>query len=211
MSYGTVYGVILNDRSECAELGNALSAEPYGRPPVSAPLYIKPRGCLVASGGTVRLSPGESVSIAATVGLLFARATSRVAVGHALAGIGGACLALDVFESHASYYRPAIRERCRDGFLPLGGMGRFAPALASATVETRVDGELVHSWSLTRLARPMAALIAEVADYMTFEAGDLLLVGLPGDPPAIGAGQSAEVRAEGLPSLQARFVAELAT
>jgi 5-oxopent-3-ene-1,2,5-tricarboxylate decarboxylase/2-hydroxyhepta-2,4-diene-1,7-dioate isomerase len=53
-------------------------------------------------------------------------------------------------------------------------------------------------------------LIVDVSAYMTLRAGDLLLVGLPGDAPTAGVGREITVRSEGLPDLATRLVPETA-
>ncbi|MGH6616642.1 fumarylacetoacetate hydrolase family protein [Sphingomonas sp.] len=208
---GTVYGVILNDVAERAALGDAFMAAPYGRPPLSPVLYIKPRGCIAPFDATVSLAEdAATVEAAATIGLLFQRDASRVSADNALDTIGAACLALDVTVPHASYYRPPVRHRARDGFLPVGAFGLFDEGLLDRDIVTLVDGEEAHRWRGTRLATRAAELIVEISAFMTLRAGDLLLLGLPGDAPVVG--PSALVRSElaGLPPVQARFAAEQA-
>lgn len=194
---GTAYGVILNDRDERAELAGAFAAPPYGAPPVAPVLYIKPRGTFAFDDAPVTIPAGlASLTAAATIALVLGTDGT----------IAGARLALDVSEPHASYFRPAVRERCRDGFLPLGAAG--ACPGDQAVIVTSINGAQAHSWSLERLVRPVVALVAEIADFMTFAPGDLLMVGLAGDAPTVVAGDRVEARCDGLPTLSALFVAE---
>ncbi|HWL47012.1 MAG TPA: fumarylacetoacetate hydrolase family protein [Sphingomonadaceae bacterium] len=197
---GTVYGVVLNDRVEREALAPAFGAKPYAAPPVAPVVYLKPRGCVTTGGAPVPVPAGlDAVQANPTIALLF---DSRPGVPVA------AALALDICEPHPDYYRPAIRQRCRDGFLPLGGFAAFDPALAAAEIETRVDGAVVHRWSLTRLVRDPATLIADLAGFMTLSDGDILMVGLPGDAPLVGVGQSVALAAAGLPPLATRIERE---
>ena len=198
MISGTAYGVILNDRIECAALDAAFHAPPYGQPPRAPVLYIKPHGCFAPAGALVPVPVDlAAVTIAATIGLLFGDDGAPAAC----------CLAADVSEPHANYYRPAIRERCRDGFLPFGAFGPLPPDPA-APITTRINGELVHEWTLARLVRPMARLIADIREFMTLAPGDLLLVGLAGDAPTAGVGDAIEVTMPGLAPLRTRLIAE---
>ena len=206
---GSVYGVVLNDGAERAALASAFDAAPYQRPPVAPVMYIKPRGCIAPHGSTVVLADdAATVEVAATIGLLFRHDASRVAASRALDTIGAACLALDLSVPHDSYYRPPVRHRARDGFLPLGTFGPFDEALFEREIVTFVDEREAHRWLCTRLVASAADLIAEISAFMTLRAGDLLLIGLPGDAPRIGAGVQVRAELNGLPSVEARFVAE---
>jgi len=205
---GTIYGVVLNDAQERASLGDALSADPYKAPPQAPVVYIKPRLCATLGGAPVPLPRGEDrLRAAATLGLLLASDACRVSPDGAMGHVGGACLALDVAVPFASYYRPPIAQIARDGFLPLGSMG--APILPDEIV-TEVDGEAVHRWSLSRLVRGPAQLISDLSQFMTLRAGDLLLIGLPGDAPLVGQGQTVHVRATSLAPIATRIEAEAA-
>ena len=123
----------------------------------------------------------------------------------ALDCVAGACLALDISEPEASYYRPTIRQRCRDGFLPLGRPGAFDPALLQTDIETTINGVAVHNWSMRRLVRDAATLICDISSFMTLAAGDVLLVGLPHDAPRAGSGDQVRVACAGLAPLAVRF------
>jgi 5-oxopent-3-ene-1,2,5-tricarboxylate decarboxylase / 2-hydroxyhepta-2,4-diene-1,7-dioate isomerase len=211
MISGTIYGAILNDREQHKLLADAFREPPYKAPPRRPVLYIKTRNCLVTDEGCVRLPPDLiRVEAAATLGLLFNRDARRVTAGAALGYIGGACLALDISEPQESYYRPAVRQRCRDGFLPLGNLAEFSPALLNGDIETRVDGKMAHVWSPKRLVRDAATLIADVSAFMTLAAGDLLLIGLSNDAPKLASGNHITVSAPGFPDLSAQLHGEMA-
>lgn len=194
----TVYGVVLNDQAERDALASAFTAPPYGKPPQAPVLYIKPRGTFADDSGRV--------PVPASAPALILSATLALVIGRDGRPVGGR-LALDVSEPHADYYRPAIRERCRDGFLPLGKPGPL-PAGAE-TIVTSINGREAHRWSLDRLVRPPSALLADIGAFMTLGDGDLLLVGLPGDAPRAVVGDRVEVRCQGYPPLIAMLVKEV--
>jgi len=133
MISGTAYGVALNDREQLAGLGEALNEAPYGKPPVAPILYVKPRNCFAAAGSAVTI-PGDVAEVA--VG-------ATIAIERSTAGAPLARLAIDLFAPHASFYRPAIAERCRDGFLPLGP-ATTVPALENRDYPSSVRPELVE-------------------------------------------------------------------
>ena len=196
---GAIYGVILNDEEELSRLAPAFSEKPYQAPPRAPVVYIKPLACVRTADAAVPM-PADVAELEAapTLALLFARDASGIDEGAAMACVGAACLALDISIPGADYYRPAIAQRCRDGFLPLGA---FAGPVGAAEMVTSVDGVAVHRWSTARLVRGVPALIRDLAAFMTLRAGDLLLVGLPGDAPRVRVGQSIRVEAGGLPTL----------
>lgn len=205
---GTIYGVVLNDEEERRQLGSALGEDPYKAPPQAPVVYIKPRLSVTTRGASVPLPQGEeALSVAATLALLIATDASKVESDAALDHVGGACLALDVSLPAGSYYRPPVAQICWDGFLPLGQMS--VPALPEEIV-TEVDGDEIHRWRLSRLVRSPARLIADLSQFMTLRAGDLLLVGLPGDAPRVTCGQRICVSASGFQPIETRVERELA-
>jgi 5-oxopent-3-ene-1,2,5-tricarboxylate decarboxylase/2-hydroxyhepta-2,4-diene-1,7-dioate isomerase len=197
----TIYGVVLNDLSERSALADSFDQKPYSRPPVAPVLYIKPATCVVASGGVVFIPPLlPAVQAAPTIALSFGQLPGVVTA---------AAIAIDVCESHSSYYRPAVRQRCRDGFLPLGRfVGVEIAALRGLELITCVNEVEVHRWSLDRLWRDVPALLHDIGGIMTLADGDVLLVGLPGDAPTVRSGQNVRVTAAGLPALAIRFEEE---
>ena len=209
MIAGTVYGTILNDRAEREALVGAFTEPPYKTPPKAPVLYIKPRSTLSVSGASVVLAADlAEVEAAATLGLLFGRDAAKCDAASALGHVAAACLALDISEPQENYYRPAVRQRCRDGFLPLGEFAPFDAALLKGEIVTAIDGKEVHRWNLSRLASDAATLIAAVSDFMTLAAGDILLLGLPHDAPRATAGQRVRVTCGGLPALETNLVWE---
>ena len=207
---GTIYGVALNDRDQIGVLKDQMQAPPYNAPPQSVVLYIKPRTCLGLDGAPTRMPQGlAQVQAAATLGLLIGRDLSRAAPDQVRSAISAACLALDLSEPCRDFYRPAIRQQCRDGFLPIGSFARLPETLGD--IVTEIDGHEVHRWSQARLVRPLESLAAEISSFMTLKAGDLLLVGLASDPPAARIGQTVRVTSNQLPVLSSSFIAEAAS
>lgn len=205
---GAAYGVALNDSAQVSSLANAFVEPPYKAPPKAPVIYVKPRTCF-SFGGAATPLPADlgEVQVAATVGVLFARDVTRARPGEVRDAVGAACLVLDVSEPCASFYRPPIRQQCRDGFLP---MGRFAALPAAfGEIVTEIDGREAHRWSLDRLVRPLEDLVSEISDFMTFSAGDLLLLGVAGDAPRARNGQTVSVTSPGLPRLATVLTSEV--
>lgn len=206
MIAGNIYGVVLNDRPQLAQMADAFAMPPYKAPPRAPVLYLKTRNCLMRCADGIALDTDlAEVEIAATLGLTFGRAATKISSANALDCVASACLALDISQPETSYYRPTVRQRCRDGFLPLGQPGLFDRNLLSADIATSINGAKVHAWSPQRLVRDAATLIADISSFMTLAAGDLLLIGLPHDAPRASRGDRVHIGCTGLAPLAMRF------
>ncbi len=215
---GTVYGTLLNFRRECALWAPKMVEPPYLAAPRAPVLYVKTANTFVPAGAAVSVT-GEA-QLGATLGLviggfesneaLTGASQAQRAINHevdALARVAGCVLIDDLSLPHASYYRPAIRWRNRDGFLVC------APAVTPAhevdlktlTIEARVNGVRVQTVDLSTLVRDAASLLSDVSAFMTLQPGDVLLLGtdcLPdGTRPHAKAGDHVEISAPGLTAL----------
>ncbi|MBR0567070.1 fumarylacetoacetate hydrolase family protein [Azoarcus sp. L1K30] len=202
---GTVYGVVLNDHRSLARFGDALEAPPYKGAPKAPAMYLKPANTIVADGATVRLPKGETaVEIGATVGIVIGRPAARLTADSALAAVAGYVLVADLSLPHASYYRPAIREKCFDGACPVAA--RTVPAaeagrLADLKLTISVDGVAVGTRTFTELVRDVPRLLADVTEFMTLSVGDVLLLGVEYQAPQARAGSSVHIEAGPLGTL----------
>ncbi len=200
---GTVYGVVLNDHASLRKIGSeVLAGAPYKGAPKAPAMYIKPANTRVACGSAVELPAGASaVEVGASVGLLMGRAAGRLSRAEALDAVAGIVLAADLSLPHASYYRPAIREKCFDASLPIGSVKPLVD-LAGLVIVTEIDGEVVDERSLADLVRDPVQLLVDVTEFMTLAEGDLLLVGVAYMAPQAIAGSQVRISAAGLGSLQ---------
>jgi 5-oxopent-3-ene-1,2,5-tricarboxylate decarboxylase / 2-hydroxyhepta-2,4-diene-1,7-dioate isomerase len=207
---GMVYGTLLNHRSALAALGDAVNRAPYQGAPRAPVLYIKPRNTLAVSGDRVGVpADAPELEICASLGVVMGRAACRVAEADALEYVAGYLIVNDVSVPHASFYRPAIHCQARDGFCPLGP--RVVPRTAVAdpdalTVRVYVDGALRQTATTSQLVRPAARLIAEVSDFMTLAAGDVLALGAAAPAPRVRPGEEVRIEIDEIGRLENRFV-----
>lgn len=197
---GTVYGTLLNFKGALAALGDSVNAAPYQAPPAGPILYIKPANTLAAHGSLVELPPGqETLEIGAALGIVIGRRATRIDPAQAVDYIAGYTVVSDVSVPHASYYRPAVRHKCRDGYCPIGPwvMAREQVANADAlAMVVRINGEERQRNHTGNLLRPVARLLADVTAFMSLEAGDVLLAGVPEGAPLARAGDTVEIEIE---------------
>lgn len=206
---GQVVGVLLNHRPALAALGDAVNQPPHKAPPRAPVLYLKPRNTQVGAGATVAVPPEVPLlEVGAALGLVIGRTATAVPEDQALAHVAGLVAVADLCVPHASFYRPSVRLRARDGFCPIGPAVRpLADARAllgridELPVQVRVDGAAVHATTTGDRTRPAARLIADVSAFMTLHPGDVLMLGVSHGAPQVGAGHEVSIAIEGLEPL----------
>jgi len=210
----TIYAAALNFRDEYEALEPAMGAAPYLRPPVAPVLAIKPANCRIGNGEPIPC-PRDAIKLRAggTLALVIGQTARRVRERDALQYLAGYTLAIDVSIPDLSYYRPTVKQRCRDGFCPVGprvaAVSRF-PDPDAIEIKISVNGILVCVASTSTLRRGVARLLADVTEFMTLNPGDLLLVGEPLHSPLVGPGDTVYVEVAGIGVLENRVVAEFA-
>jgi 5-oxopent-3-ene-1,2,5-tricarboxylate decarboxylase/2-hydroxyhepta-2,4-diene-1,7-dioate isomerase len=211
---GTVYGVLLNYKGALAALGDAAHKPPYKAPPKAPVLYIKPANTRIGPGASIPV-PGDvaALQMGAALGVVIGRTACRVSPESALDYVAGYVVVNDVSVPHESFYRPPIRFKCRDGFCPMGPrvVDRAHVTDPDALgVRVFVDGTLRQENTTANLIRSTARLIADITEFMTLGAGDVLLTGVPENAPLARAGQRVAIEIEHVGRLENPLVAESA-
>lgn len=197
---GTVYGALLNFRREWDIRAPRMSDEPHKVPPKAPVLYVKSANTFNPAGHDLLLQDGiREVDVGGTLGLV---------IGDDGAVSAGALLC-DWSVPHMSYYRPPIKFRCRDGYLALPLQTTACLNLSEwndLEIEVRLNDAVVQRVRLSTMVRSMAALLADVSEFMTLQPGDVLMVGtdcLPdGARPKARHGDRVLISAPGFVSLQ---------
>ena len=209
---GVVYGCLLNHREALAALGDAASQPPYKAPPKAPVLYIKPRNTLAGPGARVVVPAYmPELEVGASLGIVIGRTACRVAMADALEHVAGYTIVADISVPHASFYRPSIRFKARDGFCPIGPRVVSCGAVSEPddlAVRIFIDDREAQATSTAGMVRPVARLIADVTDFMTLSPGDVLLLGMAFGAPRVRAGQHAAIEVEAIGRLELSFVTE---
>lgn len=211
----TVVGALLEFQGAWHALEPVMAQPPHHRPPVHPVLYIKPANTWAHHGDPVLLPPDVAeveVEVGATLGISFARAASRVNAAQALSHVSGYCIVNDVTVPHQSLLRPPMRQKCRDGFCPIGPWVSASELPDPGTLEIRsyINGELRQRSRTTQLRRSVAQLIADVSEFMTLAPGDLLLIGVDTQPARARVGDHMAVEIDGMGRLENPLQAETA-
>ena len=207
---GAVYGVLMNYRGAVEAL-NAVDGE-SSAPPRAPLLFVKPANTWIAYGDAIPVPEDvDSVEAGAALGIVMGKTACRVAAVDALNFVAGYTIVNDVCEPHRSYDRPATRQRCRDGFCAIGPWVMPRQSVASPdslALRVLVNGELRAENSTANMVRSVARLIADVTEFVTLSAGDILHAGAPENAPTITAGDRVRIEFECIGALENRVVAE---
>lgn len=209
---GTVYGCLFNFQDQVETLANQFTQSPYQKPPMRPVLYIKPRNTMNAHLKEVAIPTGENmVEINATLGVVIGKTATNVKEADAFDYIEGYTIVSDVSLPHDNFYRPAIKQKARDGFCPIGPWvvsKKHVSNPDNLTIWTFKNDELIHINSTKDLIRSIPQLIQDVTEFMTLSKGDVLLVGVPNNPPTASAGDTIRIEIDRIGSLENRFVYE---
>lgn len=205
---GTVYSALLNHAPQLAALGDAVHQPPHKAPPQAPVLEVKPRHMLVADGAVVRVPLGMAgLEVSASLGIVIGAVACRVPVAGAMEHVAGYLIVGDISAPLPNHYRPGARFKARDGFCPLGA--RVVPAAAVRNPDAligrvEVDGVVAHEFTTGERVRGVAQLIADVTEFMTLQAGDVLALGVSYGAPLVEAGRSVVLTIDAIGSLHLR-------
>lgn len=205
--HGTVYGVLLNSAAEWQATEPLMHEPPYKAPPQAPVLYIKTANTWSANDTAIALPRGVGeVEVGATLAAVMGTQ------GH----VRGFVLLNDWSLPHSvdaqGFYRPPVKSKCIDGFLGVGANlwpAADLPEPNAHTLTVRINGALCQTVDLAQMRRPWPALLAAVSEFMTLQAGDVLMLGLDvlregpraGRRPLARAGDVVEVSCPGVPGL----------
>ena len=201
---GTVYGTLMNFRSELDALGAKMNEPPYKAPPKAPVLYVKPANTWTENGGTIPVpSRVPEVAVGATVAMVMKSARE----------IAGFVLMNDLTIPQPNFYRPPVKFNCLDGFLGIGDRIRARNEAGDPAVfklEVRINGSLVQTVRFSQLVRPADQLLADVSEFMTLGEGDMLMLGCDAERPRARVGDRIEISMPALGTLTNTLVAEAA-
>ncbi|MNP42636.1 Homoprotocatechuate catabolism bifunctional isomerase/decarboxylase [compost metagenome] len=139
------------------------------------------------------------------------KSASRVSTAEALDYVAGYTIVNEFSLPEDSYYRPAVKAKCRDGFCAIGPELVPTAQVAdphSLAITLYVNGEVRQQNSTAHFVRNIPQLIAEISEFMTLHAGDVLITGTPEGRVDVLPGDRVEVDISGLGRLVNTIVAE---
>jgi 5-oxopent-3-ene-1,2,5-tricarboxylate decarboxylase / 2-hydroxyhepta-2,4-diene-1,7-dioate isomerase len=201
---GTVYGTLMNFRGELEALGAKMNEAPYKAPPQAPVLYVKPANTWSENGAAIPVPARvPEVEVGATVAMVMKSATE----------VAGFVLMNDLSIPHESFFRPPVKSKCLDGFLGIGDRVRARNEAGDPAVfklEVRINGELKQTVRFSKLVRSADKLLADVSEFMTLGAGDMLMLGCDVGRPRAKVGDRIDITMPALGTLSNTLVAEAA-
>ncbi|WP_375405416.1 fumarylacetoacetate hydrolase family protein [uncultured Amnibacterium sp.] len=159
-------------------------ADQRGRRPSAPSYFLKPSSSVAGTGGTIERPAGtELLAFEGEVALVIGRVARHITTEQAWAHVAWVTAGNDfgLYDLRANDRGSNLRSKGGDGFTPLG------PELIDArTVEptalrvrTWVNGELAQDDTTADLLFPLTQIVADLAQHLTLEPGDVILTGTP--------------------------------
>ncbi|BDG30786.1 hypothetical protein PthBH41_04980 [Parageobacillus thermoglucosidasius] len=209
---GAIYGVLLNYKGEWEQFREQMTKPPYHHPPNAPILYMKPSNTVNVHGGCIPLPDDvPELQVGAALGVVIGQTATKVAKERAFDYISGYTIVNDVTIPHETIYRPAVKERARDGFTPVGPWvveKKDVDDPDLLDIRVFVNDRLVQHNNTKHLMRSVASLLADITEFMTLYPGDVLLVGVPERAPLVKAGDYVRIEIEKIGRLENTVVHE---
>ena len=190
-----VVAVGKNYRDHAAEMGGEAPAEPL--------LFLKPNTSVIGPDDNIVLPPQSSqVEFEGELAIVIGKIAKSVSVETALDFVLGYTVANDVTardlqKSDGQW----ARAKGFDTFCPLGPVLETDVDFATATIETRVNGEVRQSGKLSDMVHSVADIVAYASSVWTLLPGDVILTGTPAGVGPIVDGDVVEVEVSGIGTL----------
>lgn len=190
----------VNYRQHAVEMGHDLPIEPL--------IFLKPPTAMNAPGGEIHLPPGVGrVDYEGELAAVIGRRAHRVRPEDALSYVLGYTCANDV-TARELQKRDGQWTRAKgfDGFCPLGPWVETDLDPSDLLLETYLNGERVQSTRTSDMIFDVATIVSFVSNVMTLLPGDIVLTGTPMGVGELHAGDTVEVRIEGIGTLSSRVM-----
>jgi 2-keto-4-pentenoate hydratase/2-oxohepta-3-ene-1,7-dioic acid hydratase in catechol pathway len=181
-----------NYADHAAEMGGEAPAEPL--------LFLKPNTAVIGTGDVIVRPPqSQNTHFEGELAAVIGRIAKNVPAERALDYVFGYTVANDVTARDLQRSDGQwARAKGFDTFCPLGPVIETEFDAASATVTTRLNGEVKQEAPLTDMIHSVADIIAYASAAFTLLPGDVILTGTPAGVGPFDAGDTIEVEISGI-------------
>ncbi|MHA7986281.1 fumarylacetoacetate hydrolase family protein [Rathayibacter sp. CAU 1779] len=190
-----VIGIGRNYRDHAEEMGS--------EPPAAPLMFLKPNTSVIGPDDAIVLPPqSERVEHEGELVVVIGRIAKDVSVENALDYVFGYTVGNDVTARDLQRADGQwARGKGFDTFAPLGPVIETEFDVASATIETRVNGEVRQSGRTADLIHGIPELVAYASSVWTLLPGDVIMTGTPAGVGPLVAGDRVDVSISGLGTL----------
>lgn len=167
-------------------------------------LFLKTPNCLTAHGEAIELPPGRDlVEFEAEFGIVISNQCRGVTETEAMDYVAGYTCVNDISNrDDQEQERNWVRGKAFDGSIPMGPVIATPDEVpADAALTLRHNGEVKQETTREHMIFNVPELVAEVAELITLEPGDVIATGTPFGPDALESGDTVEVEFDGVGTL----------
>ncbi|MBJ7539613.1 fumarylacetoacetate hydrolase family protein [Marinomonas transparens] len=180
---GAVIGVALNDKVLYQSLEADFNEKPHVSPPKTPVLHIKTDNTHIGYGESIRVPENMGAVFAGpSLGIVIGKKACRVTEETALNYVKGYTIVNEVSLAETSFYRPAVKAKCRDTFCPIGPWVVDAADVDTPqdlAIKTYVNDTLCHETSTNQMVHSIEKVIAYISSFITLDVGDMIIAGTP--------------------------------
>lgn len=207
---GTIIALGLNYADHVKELAKELTVTTKDEPLV----FLKGPGSVLGHRGVTRRPEGvQFMHYECELAVVIGRTARRVKAADAMAHVAGYTVCNDyaIRDHLENWYRPNLRVKNRDGGTVLGPW--FVPAAEvpdphDLTLRTLVNGVVRQSGHTGNMVNDIPALIEYLSEFMTLQAGDVILTGTPEGVVNVNVGDEVVCEIDGIGRLLNTLVAD---
>jgi 2-keto-4-pentenoate hydratase/2-oxohepta-3-ene-1,7-dioic acid hydratase in catechol pathway len=184
-----------NYAAHAAEIGEEVPDEPL--------IFFKPSTAIVGPGDSIVLPwQSEHVDLECELTVVIGRITKNIEPEDVDAHIWGFTIANDVTARDLQFEDGQwARSKGFDTFCPLGPWIETDFDVESATLESRINGEVIQHADTTDMVFNIREIVSHVSKNMTLLPGDIILTGSPAGITPIKTGDIIECEIEGIGTL----------
>ncbi len=207
---GTVIALGLNYADHVKELSKELSVTAKDEPLV----FFKGPSALLGHRGFTRRPAGVAfMHYECELAVVIGRTAQRVKRANAMQHVAGYTVCNDyaVRDYLENWYRPNLRVKNRDGATVLGPWfvdAADVPDPQALALRTLVNGQVTQQGSTANMVNDIASLIEYLSDFMTLQAGDVILTGTPDGVVNVNVGDEVVTEIDGIGRLVNTIVAD---
>jgi 2-keto-4-pentenoate hydratase/2-oxohepta-3-ene-1,7-dioic acid hydratase in catechol pathway len=184
-----------NYAAHAAEIGEEVPDEPL--------IFLKPSTAIVGPGEAIVLPwQSEHVDLECELTIVIGKITKNIEQEDVDAHIWGYTIANDVTARDLQFEDGQwARSKGFDTFCPLGPWIETDFDVESATLESRINGEVIQHADTTDMVFNIREIVSHVSKNMTLLPGDIILTGSPAGITPIKNGDIIECEIEGIGTL----------